>query len=126
MKKFGGPNKIRQKCRFKQCLQRASVSWKRWYKCVCILTLHCEGMNSIQIWTAHEDDDGNYHSLGGVHTGPPITPEAKRGSDRRAGMNTTEGMIISTTIRLQSSPYFFLYTSSFSLIHEAVRYVLLI
>lgn len=27
MKKFGGPNKIRQKCRFKQCLQRASKSF---------------------------------------------------------------------------------------------------
>ena len=34
-------------------------------------------VNSIQILTAHEDDGGNYHFLGGVHTGPSITPEAK-------------------------------------------------
>lgn len=27
MKKFGGPNRIRQKCRYKQCLQRASKSF---------------------------------------------------------------------------------------------------
>ena len=63
--------------------------------------------NSIQILTAHEDDGGNYHSQGGVHTGPSITPEAKPRGDRRAGMNTTEGVIISATIRLQSSPYLF-------------------
>ena len=29
------------------------------------------------------------------------------GGDRRAGMNSTEGVIISTTIRLQSSQYLF-------------------
>ena len=33
------------------------------------------------------------------------------GGDRRAGMNSTLGVIISTTIRLQSSQYYFvLYT----------------
>ena len=55
----------------------------------------------IQILTAHEDDGGNYHSQGGVHTGPSIT------GDRMAGMNTTEEVIIPTTIRLQTSPYLF-------------------
>ena len=33
--------------------------------------------DTIQILTAHEDDGGNYHSQGGVHTGPSITPEAR-------------------------------------------------
>lgn len=31
MKKFGGPNKIRQKCRFRQCEVRARVSHFRFF-----------------------------------------------------------------------------------------------
>ena len=30
----------------------------------------------IQILTAQEDDGGNYHSLGAIHTGPTIIPSA--------------------------------------------------
>ena len=33
--------------------------------------------DSIQILTAQEDDGGNYHSRGAIHTGPTIIPEAK-------------------------------------------------
>ena len=32
--------------------------------------------NSIQILTAQEDDGGNYHSRGAIHTGPTIIPSA--------------------------------------------------
>ena len=35
-----------------------------------------QGQISIQILTAQEDDGGNYHSLGTVHTGPTIIPSA--------------------------------------------------
>ena len=31
---------------------------------------------SIQILTAQEDDGGNYHSRGAIHTGPTIIPSA--------------------------------------------------
>ena len=48
---------------------------------------------SIQILTAHEDDGRNYHFQGG--------------GDKRAGVNTTEGVVVPTTIRLHSSPYLF-------------------
>ena len=64
--------------------------------------------NNIQILTAQSDDGGNYHSQGAVHTGPSITPDGGAGGgDGRAGMNSTEGLIISTIIRLQSSQYLF-------------------
>ena len=64
---------------------------------------------SNQILTAQSDGGGNYHSQGAVHTGPSITPGegGGGGGDRRAGMNSTLGVIISTTIRLQSSQYLF-------------------
>ena len=62
---------------------------------------------SKQILTAQSDGGGNYHSQGAVHTGPSITPGEGGGVIERAGMNSTEGVIISTTIRLQSSQYLF-------------------
>ena len=34
-------------------------------------------------------------------------PRRSRGGDRRAGVNTTEGAVVPTIIRLQSSPYLF-------------------
>ena len=62
--------------------------------------------DSNQILTAQSDGGGNYHSQGAVHTGPStcITPgEGGGGGDRRAGMNSTEGVIISTTIQFTES-----------------------
>ena len=57
--------------------------------------------HSIQILTAQEDDSGNYHSRGTFHTGPTINPRGEsRGVDSRPGMESTEGVIISTIIRL--------------------------
>ena len=35
-------------------------------------------VDDIQILTAQEDDGGNYHSRGAIHTGPTIIPKAKR------------------------------------------------
>ena len=57
---------------------------------------------SKQILTAQSDGGGYYHSQGAVHTGPSITPGEGGGGDRRAGMNSTEGVIISTTIRFNN------------------------
>ena len=53
-----------------------------------------------QILTALESDNGgNYHSLGAIHTGPTIIPEA---NDSRPGVDSTSGVIIFTIILLSS------------------------
>uniref|UniRef100_A0A674CBD8 CXXC finger protein 1b n=1 Tax=Salmo trutta TaxID=8032 RepID=A0A674CBD8_SALTR len=56
MKKFGGPNKIRQKCRFRQCDVRA-----RYFECGFI---YC--FCSTQPWLSNEDD------------GPPFSPVLRK------------------------------------------------
>ena len=61
-----------------------------------------------QIWTAlYSDDSGNHHTLGAFHTGPSITPRPWPRGDSKAGMKSTEGVMISSIVRIQSSPYLF-------------------
>ena len=64
------------------------------------------GHDIKQILTAQSDGGGNYHSKV-LFIPALLSPLGRRGGDRRAGMNSTEGVIISTTIRLQSSQYLF-------------------
>ena len=67
--------------------------------------------DSIQILTAQEDDGGNYHSRGAIHTRPTIIPEAKPRIAQYVVypqyVDSTKGVIISTIIRLWSSQYLF-------------------
>ena len=61
--------------------------------------VHIVSLASKPILTAQSDGGGNYH----CSYRPFYHPQG----DRRAGMNSTLGVIISTTIRLQSSQYLF-------------------
>ena len=72
----------------------------------------------VYILTTHEDDGGNYHSQGGVHTGPSITPEAKPRGDRRAGRYEHRGSDNFLHHPITEQSIFVLYTLSFSLIPE--------
>uniref|UniRef100_A0A673GW92 CXXC-type zinc finger protein 1 n=1 Tax=Sinocyclocheilus rhinocerous TaxID=307959 RepID=A0A673GW92_9TELE len=70
MKKFGGPNKIRQKCRLRQCEVRARVSFtfvkettsQSYYQWFCLfyhMPLWCI-LRCNHGWNSDDDDDGSY------------------------------------------------------------------
>lgn len=58
MKKFGGPNKIRQKCRLRQCLNFGlNMTSKRTEKQECVLTTETESIRTEYYSGPHDDDD---------------------------------------------------------------------
>lgn len=58
MKKFGGLNKIRQKCRLRQCLNFGlNMTSKRTEKQECVLTTETESIRTEYYSGPHDDDD---------------------------------------------------------------------